>query len=57
VILLSNIAKLADQLWEIAPLGNFDRLELQLADGRVIAQVRRDRLVYVAVASNSQTSP
>jgi CheY-like chemotaxis protein len=57
VILLKAIARHAEQLWEIAPLGNFDRLELQLANGRVIAQARRDRLVYVAVANNDRPSP
>ena len=56
VLWLKNVARHAAQLAQIAPLGNFDRLELQLADGRVIAQARPDRLVFVAVA-NIQTKP
>jgi CheY-like chemotaxis protein len=51
VALLKNIARLAAQLEQIAPLGTFDRLELQLADGRAIAQARPDRLVFVGVAN------
>ena len=32
-------------------LGAFDRLEIQYADGRAVAQAREDRLVYVRVAA------
>lgn len=51
VMLLKNIARQATQLGAIALLGNFDRLELQAAEGRAIAQARPDRLVFVAVTS------
>jgi len=47
---LKQLARHAAQLAQIAPLGQFDRLELQLDYGRAIAQARPDRLVYVAVA-------
>ena len=32
-------------------LGAFDRLEIQYADGRAVAQAREDRLVYVRVTA------
>lgn len=53
VMLLKNIGRQAAQLAQIASLGTFDRLELQLADGRAIAQAKPDRLVFVAVANLS----
>jgi hypothetical protein len=49
VRLLKNVARCAAQLAQIAPLGQFDRLELQFDHGRAIAQARTDRLVFVAV--------
>ena len=52
VELLKNIARYAAQLEQVALLGSFDRLEMQLAEGRVVAQARADRLVFVAVANN-----
>ena len=51
--LLKNIGRYAARLAQIAQLGNFDRLEMQLADGRAIAQARSDRLVFVAVANRA----
>jgi len=53
VLLLKNIARQAAQLGQIAMLGNFDRLEMQFDEGRIIAQARPDRLVFVAVANNN----
>ena len=52
VLLLKNIGRHAAQLADVAQLGKFDRLELQIDGGRVIAQARPDRLVFVAVAEN-----
>ena len=52
VALLKKIAQQAAQLAQILPLGNFDRLEMQLADGRAIAQARPDRLIFVRVSNN-----
>jgi CheY-like chemotaxis protein len=54
VLQLKNIARCAAQLAQTARLGNFDRLEIQLADGRAIAQTRPDRLVFVAVSNQRQ---
>lgn len=51
VQLMQAAAHEGAQLAQLVPLGNFDRLELQHADGRVIAQVKPDRMVFVAVAS------
>ena len=56
VALLKKVAQQAALLAQILPLGNFDRLEIQLADGRAIAQTRPDRLVFVCV-SNLPASP
>ena len=47
VALLAKIAQQGAQLAAILPLGNFDRLEMQFADERIIAQTRPDRLVFV----------
>jgi CheY-like chemotaxis protein len=57
VALLKKIAQQAAQLAQILPLGNFDRLEMQLPDGRAVAQSRPDRLIFVRVASTAATSP
>jgi CheY-like chemotaxis protein len=46
-VISGEAAALAQEL----PLGKFDRLELQYADGRAIAQARPDRLVFVRTAS------
>ena len=48
---LKDVAQQAERLLQILPLGKFDRLELPLADGRAIAQIRADRLVFVRVTS------
>jgi CheY-like chemotaxis protein len=56
VRLLQNIAYHAAQLAQILPLGNFDRLEMQLANERIIAQARPDRLVYVRVAGSQSAA-
>ena len=52
VALLKNVAQQAAQLAQILPLGNFDRLEIQLAEGRALAQTRPDRLVFVRVSDH-----
>jgi hypothetical protein len=52
VFLLKGVAEHGTRLGQVARLGNFDRLEIQLDGGRVIAQSRPDRLVFVAVADN-----
>jgi CheY-like chemotaxis protein len=51
VLWLKSIGRQAAQLAQILPLGNFDRLELQVPEGRAVAQVRPDRLVFVAVSN------
>jgi CheY-like chemotaxis protein len=51
VALLRQIAQQAAELGELLPLGNFDRLEIQLPDSRAIAQVQPDRMVFMRVAS------
>ncbi|MGA2244333.1 MAG: response regulator [Verrucomicrobiota bacterium] len=56
VLLLKNIGRQAAHLAQIIALGHFDRLELQLPNGRVVAQARPDRLVFVAVANTSPVS-
>jgi CheY-like chemotaxis protein len=51
VALLKRIVQQAAQLAQTLPLGKFDRLEMQLPEGRAIAQARPDRLVYVRTAT------
>jgi CheY-like chemotaxis protein len=50
VALLRQIAQKAVELRELLPLGNLERIELQLPDSHAIAQVRSDRMVFVRVA-------
>jgi CheY-like chemotaxis protein len=45
--LLQKISRQATLLHELLPLGNFDRLEIQLPDGRAVAQARADRMVFI----------
>jgi len=52
VLLLQNIAHHAAQLAQVLPLGNFERLEMQLVGERVVAQARPDRLVYARVSGS-----
>lgn len=54
--LLQNVAQQAARLSRLLPLGNFDRLEIQLADGRAVAQTRADRMVFIRVSSPSEKS-
>jgi CheY-like chemotaxis protein len=57
VALLRQIGQQAKELGELLPLGNFDRLELQLPDSRAIAQVQSDRMVFVRVVSGENSQP
>ena len=56
VALLQNVAQQAASFGQLIPLGNFDRLEIQLADSRVVAQARADRMVFVRVSSDNEKS-
>ena len=56
VALLQTVAQQASSLGEGMPLGNFDRLEIQLADSRVVAQARADRMVFVRVSTGGEGS-
>ena len=53
LIWLQNVAQEAGGLAQDLPFGPFDRLELSLSDGRAVAQVRADGMVYVRVANES----
>jgi len=53
---LKKIAAQAAELAQLLPLGNFDRVEMQFADGRAIAQARADRLVFVRTAHPAAAS-
>ena len=54
VALLQNVAQQAARLSRLIPLGNFDRLEIQLAGGRAVAQAGADRMVFVRVSSGGE---
>ncbi|MGH7992618.1 MAG: DUF4388 domain-containing protein, partial [Limisphaerales bacterium] len=51
VALLQDVAQRAVRFSQLMPLGNFDRLEIQLAGSRAVAQAGADRLVFVRVSS------
>jgi CheY-like chemotaxis protein len=45
--LLDQVAQQATQLGSLIPVGRFDRLEIQTADGRIVCQVQADRRLFV----------
>jgi CheY-like chemotaxis protein len=49
---LKHMEQQALQFGEIMPLGGFDRMETELADGRVIALSRSNKLVYVRASTS-----
>jgi CheY-like chemotaxis protein len=51
VALLQSVAQQAAYFGQWMPLGNFDRMEIQLADSRAVAQVKADRMVFVRVST------
>ena len=51
VALLQDLAQRAAFISQLIPLGNFDRLEIQLAGSRAVAQTGADRMVFVRVSS------
>ena len=56
VALLQNVAQQAARFSQLVPLGNFDRLEIQLAGSRAVAQLKADRMVFVRVSSTREKS-
>ena len=50
VKLLQHIAQQTARFGQLLPLGTFDRLEIQLAIGRVVAQTKSDRMILVRTA-------
>ncbi len=56
VALLQCVAQQGVFFGQLVPLGNFDRLEMQLAGSRAVAQVRADRMVFVRVSTASEKS-
>ena len=56
VTLLQYVAQQGVFFGQLVPLGNFDRLEMQLAGSRAVAQVRADRMVLVRVSTASEKS-
>jgi CheY-like chemotaxis protein len=56
VALLQNVGQQAALIAQTLPLGNFDRLEIQLAGGRAVAQTRADRLVFVGISNNNRNT-
>jgi CheY-like chemotaxis protein len=51
VTLLQTVAQRAEKLVPDLQLGKLDRVEIQLADGRVILQPRTDRLIFARIVS------
>jgi CheY-like chemotaxis protein len=56
VELLQCVAQQGAFFGQLVSLGNFDRLEMQLAGSRAVAQVRADRMVFVRVSTASEKS-
>lgn len=54
--LLVEIGQQAARVGRLLPLGKFDRLEIQMSDGRAVAQVKPDRLIFVQVAAQNADS-
>lgn len=54
VKLLQHLAQQAMFFSQLVPLGNFDRLEIQLADSRAVAQVNAARMVFVRASADSE---
>ena len=54
--LLKDIGQYAEQLAKIVSLGNFDHFEIHFPEGRAVAQVKPDRLIFVAAANHPQNA-
>ncbi len=54
VALLQTVAQQAAFLGQLMPLGNFDRLEIQLANSRAVAQAKADRMIFVRVSTSAE---
>ncbi|MGB7768951.1 MAG: hypothetical protein WBN22_08880 [Verrucomicrobiia bacterium] len=52
--LLQTVAQQAAFLGQLMPLGNFDRLEIQLANSRAVAQAKADRMIFVRVSTSAE---
>jgi hypothetical protein len=57
VELLKKISQYGARLGRLLPLGKFDRLEIQLHDSRIVAQVNANRMVFVQAATESGKPP
>ncbi len=53
VALLQSVAQQAAYFGQLVPLGDFDRLEIQLAGSRAVAQIKADRMVFVRVSTTA----
>ncbi|HEY3761477.1 MAG TPA: response regulator [Verrucomicrobiae bacterium] len=53
---LQSMEQRAAMLGQLLPLGNFDRLETELADGRAISLNRGGKLVFVRITNNGAAS-
>ena len=53
VAFLKMVAGLADRFGQELPLGKFDRIEIQNAGGRCIAQVHANRMILVRMAAEN----
>jgi len=54
--LLQDVAQRAALFSQLMPLGKFDRLEIQLAGSRAVAQAGADRMVFIRVSSTTEKS-
>ena len=53
ILFLKGLASLSDRFAQELPLNKFDRVEVQNTEGRCIAQVHADRMVFVRMSLES----
>jgi CheY-like chemotaxis protein len=51
-----EITQQARRVGQLLALGRFDRLEIQLSDGRAVTQMKPDRMVFVQVATEAENT-
>jgi len=56
VALMVEITQQARRVGQLLSLGKFDRLEIQLQAGRAVAQMKSDRMVFVQVATGTESA-
>lgn len=56
IAFMVEITQQARRVGQLLALGRFDRLEIQLSDGRAVAQTKPDRMVFVQVVTETENA-